>query len=299
MTSAYEATIECEQQKITAPREFVKICFDDRELDDPNSSIVGMEEISSSSRTSLAVSDSSLEESAICFVENSNLPDESDNREDVNEETCRREDEARTLGISLNLTSDSPGVDKPGNEESSESTDKGRHKGTRENEEEISNPISMAYGATLEDASTCKAAKKEQIGEQGRSKDPTRNKQNQTAGLGIQMQERHAVANDSNIYIKGNFEEPAMTNARVCCENAAEPCLDTDERQDENGERETVGQNDSDKLFYDAVRSGNVKRVSILISNGDVQNLDEPDWNVSGDPPLLMAATNHYPLVLG
>jgi len=298
MTSAYGATIECEQ-KITAPREFVKICFDDRELDNPNSSVIGMEEISSSSRTSLVVSDSSLEELAICFIENSTLPDKSDNHENVNEKTRQKEDKAKTLDIFLNLTTDSSEVDKSENEkESSENTDKDRHKEMKENEKKDSNPISIAYGAILEDASTCRTTKKEQIREQGRSKDPSKNKQNQTA-LGIQMQERPALANDNNIYIKGNFEELAMMNARVYCEDAAESCLDTDERQHENGEREIVGQNDNDKLFYDAVRSGNVKRVSILISSGDVQNLDEPDWNVSGDPPLLMAATNHYPLVLG
>lgn len=50
--------------------------------------------------------------------------------------------------------------------------------------------------------------------------------------------------------------------------------------------------------FYDAVRSGNAKRVSALIANGCVKNLNEPDWNVSGDPPLLMAATNHSLSVL-
>ena len=45
--------------------------------------------------------------------------------------------------------------------------------------------------------------------------------------------------------------------------------------------------------FHEAVRKGNVKSVMMLITNGTVQNLDEPDWNVTGDPPLLVAATNH------
>jgi len=277
----------------------VKIPFDDRELDDPNSSVVGMKEISSSSRTSLVVSDTFLEEHVICLIENSTLLNESDDHENINEETREKEDKAKTLGISLNLISDAPKMDKSGNEESFENMDKNEYKETKGNKKKDSNPILIGYSATLEDASTYRIAKKEQVREQERSRYQSKNKQNQIV-LEIQMQERHTVVNDNNIYIKENLRDPAMVNVppQISCENAAELCTNTDERQDENSEREIVGQNDGNKLFYDAVRSGNVKRVSILISSGDVQNLDEPDWNVSGDPPLLMAATNHYPLVL-
>ncbi|XP_017878177.1 ankyrin-1-like [Ceratina calcarata] len=45
--------------------------------------------------------------------------------------------------------------------------------------------------------------------------------------------------------------------------------------------------------FHEAVRAGDSKCVAGLLATGSVQNLDEPDWNVSGDPPLLVAATHH------
>ncbi|XP_076249722.1 uncharacterized protein LOC143189018 [Calliopsis andreniformis] len=45
--------------------------------------------------------------------------------------------------------------------------------------------------------------------------------------------------------------------------------------------------------FHEAVRAGDAKCVAVLLARDSVQNLDEPDWNVSGDPPLLVAATNH------
>ncbi|XP_014601536.1 PREDICTED: ankyrin repeat and protein kinase domain-containing protein 1-like [Polistes canadensis] len=50
--------------------------------------------------------------------------------------------------------------------------------------------------------------------------------------------------------------------------------------------------------FYEVVRAGDAKCVATLLATGRVQNLDEPDWNVSGDPPLLVAATNHCLSVL-
>ncbi|XP_043685966.1 ankyrin-3-like [Vespula pensylvanica] len=50
--------------------------------------------------------------------------------------------------------------------------------------------------------------------------------------------------------------------------------------------------------FHEAVRTGDAKCVATLLATGRVQNLDEPDWNVSGDPPLLVAATNHCISVL-
>lgn len=45
--------------------------------------------------------------------------------------------------------------------------------------------------------------------------------------------------------------------------------------------------------FHEAVRADDSKCVAGLLASGSVQNLDEPDWNVSGDPPLLVAATHH------
>ncbi|CAK9810639.1 ANK2 [Anthophora quadrimaculata] len=50
---------------------------------------------------------------------------------------------------------------------------------------------------------------------------------------------------------------------------------------------------ESELTFHEAVRAGDAKSVAALLASDYVQNLDEPDWNVSGDPPLLVAATNH------
>ncbi|OAD58887.1 Ankyrin-2 [Eufriesea mexicana] len=50
---------------------------------------------------------------------------------------------------------------------------------------------------------------------------------------------------------------------------------------------------ESELNFHEAVRAGDAKCVATLLASNSVQNLDEPDWNVSGDPPLLVAATNH------
>ncbi|XP_076767022.1 uncharacterized protein LOC143433551 [Xylocopa sonorina] len=69
-----------------------------------------------------------------------------------------------------------------------------------------------------------------------------------------------------------------------------------------NGSYETpIFQNDAEETydpeselnFHEAVRAGDAKCVAALLASDSVQNLDEPDWNVSGDPPLLVAATNH------
>ncbi|XP_015428842.1 PREDICTED: serine/threonine-protein phosphatase 6 regulatory ankyrin repeat subunit C-like [Dufourea novaeangliae] len=50
---------------------------------------------------------------------------------------------------------------------------------------------------------------------------------------------------------------------------------------------------ESELNFHEAVRAGDNRCVAALLARDSVQNLDEPDWNVSGDPPLLVAATNH------
>ncbi|CAL7944301.1 unnamed protein product [Xylocopa violacea] len=69
-----------------------------------------------------------------------------------------------------------------------------------------------------------------------------------------------------------------------------------------NGSYEAaIFQNDAEETYYpeselnfhEAVRAGDAKCVAALLASDSVQNLDEPDWNVSGDPPLLVAATNH------
>ncbi|KAF3430748.1 hypothetical protein E2986_04817 [Frieseomelitta varia] len=55
---------------------------------------------------------------------------------------------------------------------------------------------------------------------------------------------------------------------------------------------------ESELNFHEAVRAGDAKCVATLLTGESVQNLDEPDWNVSGDPPLLVAATNHcFPIL--
>ncbi|CAD1474014.1 unnamed protein product, partial [Heterotrigona itama] len=55
---------------------------------------------------------------------------------------------------------------------------------------------------------------------------------------------------------------------------------------------------ESELNFHEAIRAGDTKCVATLLAGESVQNLDEPDWNVSGDPPLLVAATNHcFPIL--
>ncbi|KAF7998100.1 hypothetical protein HCN44_009498 [Aphidius gifuensis] len=55
---------------------------------------------------------------------------------------------------------------------------------------------------------------------------------------------------------------------------------------------------DDGEKFHKAVRNGDTAVVVELVENGLVQDLNEPDWNVSGDPPLLVAATNHHLSIL-
>lgn len=50
---------------------------------------------------------------------------------------------------------------------------------------------------------------------------------------------------------------------------------------------------DNNYGFYDALRKGDIKQVKQFVASGFIEDLNEPDWNVSGDPPLLVAATNH------
>ncbi|XP_011314545.1 serine/threonine-protein phosphatase 6 regulatory ankyrin repeat subunit C-like [Fopius arisanus] len=50
---------------------------------------------------------------------------------------------------------------------------------------------------------------------------------------------------------------------------------------------------DDSARFYEAVRIGDSEKVDELLGEGAIVDVDEPNWNVSGDPPLLVAATNH------
>ena len=73
-----------------------------------------------------------------------------------------------------------------------------------------------------------------------------------------------------------------------------EPLEDNDIQKD----AEEIYDPESELNFHEAVRAGDAKCVATLLAGESVQNLDEPDWNVSGDPPLLVAATNHcFPIL--
>lgn len=275
MTSAYEATIECKQQEIPALHESANTRFD-VELDNSDSLVVGrMEKIPSSSRANLVASDSSFEEPAISSIENNVLKPGESCDEDVNEGTVN----------------DTLGTERSRSEESFRNPNNDEHRETEEDKKKDSVAISMGYNTILE-APTCRVARKEQIREQKRSKDQGKNKKNQIV-LEIQMQERRAGFDDSD----ENCGDSKVSDVRICCENMTKFRLN--ERRDEDVDREIIGQQDNgNKLFYEAVRSGDAARVSALISTDCVQTLDEPDWNVSGDPPLLVAATNHFLPVL-
>lgn len=61
---------------------------------------------------------------------------------------------------------------------------------------------------------------------------------------------------------------------------------------------EEIYDSENELNFYEAVRTGDAKCVATFLAGESVQNLDEPDWNISGDPPLLVAATNYcFPIL--
>lgn len=73
-----------------------------------------------------------------------------------------------------------------------------------------------------------------------------------------------------------------------------EPLEDNDIQKD----AEEIYDPESELNFHEAIRAGDTKCVVTLLASESVQNLNEPDWNVSGDPPLLVAATNHcFPIL--
>lgn len=285
MTSAYEATTERGQQKTMTLRDSAKAHFDGRELDNPDNFVVDMEETSSSRRASLTTGNSSFEEFA---VKVSVLPDESfqDDLSALDEDARRMTENACKKEGKNEKSIDTSRMNKARNELI--------FKDNEEHEEENSVLNLSANNSTAtENASTCHAkedGQNDEVENQEKFKDQ---KQRNRSVLEIGVQERH-MTYDSNACIGDKFRDFTAGDIRACYEKVAELRLDTKaEMQDERTEREIIiGRQDSDS-FYDAVRSGDVKRVSALIASGCVQNLDEPDWNVSGDPPLLMAATNH------
>ncbi|XP_029667996.1 ankyrin-3-like [Formica exsecta] len=285
MTSAYEATTERGQQKTMTLRDSAKAHFDGRELDNPDNFVVDMEETSSSRRASLTTGNSSFEEFA---VKVSVLPDESfqDDLSALDEDARRMTENACKKEGKNEKSIDTSRMNKARNELI--------FKDNEEHEEENSVLNLSANNSTAtENASTCHAkedGQNDEVENQEKFKDQ---KQRNRSMLEIGVQERH-MTYDSNACIGDKSRDFTAGDIRACYEKVAELRLDTKaEMQDERTEREIIiGRQDSDS-FYDAVRSGDVKRVSALIASGCVQNLDEPDWNVSGDPPLLMAATNH------
>lgn len=265
MASAYEMTTE-RQKATTSQRDTAKGRYNSEEL---NNLDADMEETASLSQTRLATGDSFFEESTLSSVEvNVLLPGESCD-EDLGKE--KEDGGEESVSVSANSVNDISRMSRSMNEESFFEDNE------RRNEREES--ISLADNIVPESASTC-----------GARREPVKDRKNRSV-LELRVRDRRAC--DSALDTEKKFRDSAamQEDVRACCENVAEICLNTDEKGDEF-EREIIGQQDGDS-FYDAVRSGNVKRVSALIANGCVQNLDEPDWNVSGDPPLLMAATNH------
>ncbi|XP_054005022.1 serine/threonine-protein phosphatase 6 regulatory ankyrin repeat subunit C-like [Hylaeus anthracinus] len=80
--------------------------------------------------------------------------------------------------------------------------------------------------------------------------------------------------------------------------NDPEVCNGLPKGADFSNDLEEIYDPESELNFHEAVRAGDAKSVAALLARDSLQNLDEPDWNVSGDPPLLVAATNHCLSVL-
>lgn len=287
MTSAYEATTEREQQqKTTILRASTKAHFDGRELDISNNSIADMEDTSLSlSREANLTTDSSFSEQLAAEV--NVLPGE------------LFQEDLSALDEITRKTAENTYKEENKNERSVDVSRINRSKRNEEfiNEKHKENSVlnlSANNNIASENAFTCHAKEdeyiKDKIEDQERSKDQD---QRNRSILEIGVQERHMIC-DSNTHARDKSRDFTAGDIRACYEKVAELGLDTKaETQNEGTERQIIiGRQDSDS-FYNAVRSGDVERVSTLIASGCVQNLDEPDWNVSGDPPLLMAATNH------
>lgn len=272
MTSAYnEATLEREQK--------AKFCIAGivQKLNNPET-LIDMEE-STSSRASLAMGDSSSDESfPISSVEVSVSTDKSFDgdissaHEEERKTTDGREDDIKdeeSFNCStLSETSDNSWRNRFRSKESFENDE-------RRGETKGSFTILTANSTAPEIAIIC-----------GPRKGQVKDQKNQS-GLEICVQERRATYDDG--VNAGNDVHDSAGDVLLCCKNLAEFRLDEMQHETEK----EISLDRQDDRFYDAVRSGNAKRVSALIASGCVSNLDEPDWNVSGDPPLLVAATNH------
>lgn len=286
MTSAYDEAMTEREQTAATLRATAKLC-PDQELDIPET-LVDVEE-RSSSLTSLATGDFASEEFlvasssvAISVLPGESIdegftsgPDEQTPRTtDGHEKDDDKDNHEANLDCSanpLNETNDISRMDKSGNKESLFFGDHERQGDMKE----LVTTLSASCSIASENSTMC-TSKKEQVKDQ----------RNQSV-LEMRAQERHTCG---NVHVEENFRDSHEAGTRTHYENAKE--LHPDETRDVV-DREIVQGCQSDSYnFYDAVRSGNVKRVSALIASGCVQNLDEPDWNVSGDPPLLVAATN-------
>lgn len=294
MTSAYDqATAEREQQATATSRGAAKLRpAVGQELDNPPEIPADTGE-RPSSRTSLATGDSAGEELLVACspAEMSVLPGESfdeGSTSGYDEETPRMTEDGREKdddgnddgaddpdcsASSLNATGDDASrMSRSASKESSSSSFGDDERRGARWDSAPSLPVSGGGDiAPTENAATCISGKVE---------DPAEDHGNHRSVLETRAQE--PTCDDPRV--RQDSRDSHATAARAHREDA--------EEQDE-ADREIVQGCQSDSCdFYDAVRSGDVKRVSALIASGCVQNLDEPDWNVSGDPPLLVAATS-------
>ncbi|XP_014483189.1 PREDICTED: serine/threonine-protein phosphatase 4 regulatory subunit 2-like [Dinoponera quadriceps] len=278
MTSAYD-----EAAATTTEHEKTKLAG--REVDNKPGTPPGMEEKRSSSPISLATGDRATggEESFAASSSAEILPGESLDEEDSVASVHDDDDEEETGGREGDDDPDDPKADPDCsssslNELSDDTSrmDRSRNKGSSSEDEREeaggSGSVSASVIGQPKNAATCGKVKEQA-------------ERNLSAGA-ERVQERR---DDASVVVE---EEPRGGDlGRTRCEEAQEEPRPED-AQDQVEIREIVQGCQSGGGFYEAVRSGNVKRVSALIAAGCVQNLDEPDWNVSGDPPLLVAATN-------
>ncbi|XP_076635232.1 uncharacterized protein LOC143348625 [Colletes latitarsis] len=114
----------------------------------------------------------------------------------------------------------------------------------------------------------------------------TRNAMSETRGTDLSLNDNFKIQELQNS-IKSMFTEMANFTINYEVRNGS-----SKEADFQNDAEETYDP-ESELNFHEAVRAGDAKSVAALLTKDTVQNLDEPDWNVSGDPPLLVAATNH------
>ncbi|XP_011641143.1 ankyrin-3-like [Pogonomyrmex barbatus] len=253
MTSAYKMMIECKEAEDTA--KIFREMFES-ELDELEKAALSLP------RGSLATGDSSFKESTISSTKVSVLPNESlDGDSGAFEKENEGKDE-ECAGDSRNLAN----LDisrRSKNEESLLEDEK-------EKRESITSVTSMDNTAS-ESASMC--ARQEQVKDQ--IKDLDKDQKNRDM---LEIQERHACDEEkSEDALAKRIQEAITTRLELLPQHTAWMT----QKQDQN-----------EISFYNAMRSGNTKRALALLASGCVQNLDEPDWNSSGDPPLLMAATS-------